>query len=340
MITKEEIRFSHMVVHILDGTVGLPVLSDTELEYGSDFADFIRAHISKIASGDDAKVCQFYEKESDVFSLFENYKEEDFLSVSKELAEKLYDIMNKNVDIPAADLLIVQFKDRDEEYFAILKMNFKTTFTHRTKADGENNYNDIVKYKAVLPSEGQRLSEAAIIRLRDLRIWLLEKKYEVNGEKANYFSYLFLKCSSNFSPKTKLNIVTKAVERVQEKNLDEKEVFAAQMKAKSIMQEELSEKGGFVVEELADRIFEEKTELREAFQEQMEKYDMVKQEVIPQSETTTKKYMNQHIFTDNGIEIKIPMDQYKDSNKVEFITEEDGSISIVLKNIERLVAKY
>ena len=44
---KEEIRVGQVIVHILDSTVGMPVLSDTVLDYGSDFADFIKAHIFK-----------------------------------------------------------------------------------------------------------------------------------------------------------------------------------------------------------------------------------------------------------------------------------------------------
>ena len=39
---KEEIRVGQVIVHILDSTVGMPVLSDTVLDYGSDFADFIK----------------------------------------------------------------------------------------------------------------------------------------------------------------------------------------------------------------------------------------------------------------------------------------------------------
>lgn len=50
------------------------------------------------------------------------------------------------------------------------------------------------------------------------------------------------------------------------------------MEAKAIIQEELNERGGFVIEQLADRVFEEKADLRNAFQEQMEKYDMAKEE--------------------------------------------------------------
>ena len=42
MIRQEDIYLKNTIVHILDSTVGMPVLSDTELEHGSDFADFIK----------------------------------------------------------------------------------------------------------------------------------------------------------------------------------------------------------------------------------------------------------------------------------------------------------
>ena len=339
-MVKEEIRIEKIIVHILDSMVGMPVLSDTEIDFGSDFADFIKEHIYKVASGDDIRTCSFYEKESEICHMLREYRDEDFIPVSKNLAESLYTIMNSNVDIPSADLVIVKFHDRDASYLGILKINLRSNYTHRTAALEEGNANQIVKFKAVFPSESQRLTEAAIIRLSDLQIRLVEKKYEVNGEKVNYFSYLFLKCNSSLSPKTKLNIVTKAIEKVQNDNLDEYTACGAKMRAKCIIQEELEKNGGFVVEELADRIVEEEPQMRNEFQERMEHYDMVKQEVIPQNETTVRKYQKQCLYTDTGIEIKIPMDRYKDSDSVEFITNPDGTVSVLIKNIGHLEAKY
>lgn len=340
MITKEEIRIKNVIVHIMDSTVGMPVLSDSELDYGSDFADFIREHIARLTTGDDTKECEFYQKESEVYQWLLEYHEEEFVSFSQKVATLLYDIMNSNIDIPSADFFVVRFRGGDQEYLGLLKMNFKASYTHRTMAEGEGNKNDIVRYKAVLPNQTQKLTEAAIINLKTLKVQVVEKKYEVNGEKTNYFSYLFLKCSSHLSHKTKLNIVTKAIEKVQKEGLDEYAACEAQMNAKCIIQEEIDQNGGFVVEDLADKVFEEKPDLRVAFQEQMEKYDMVKEEVIPQSETTTRKYQKQHLFTDTGIEIKIPMDQYKDSRNVEFITNPDGTVSLLIKNIEHIEARY
>ena len=39
-MVKEEIRIKKAIVHILDSTIGMPVLSDAELDFGSEFARF------------------------------------------------------------------------------------------------------------------------------------------------------------------------------------------------------------------------------------------------------------------------------------------------------------
>ncbi len=340
-MNREDIRIKKVIIHILDSTIGMPVLSDTELEYGSEIADFLKEHIAKISSGDDAKECRFYKEESEVYHILNSYGDEDFVAVSKDIATMLYEIMKSNIDIPPADLMAVRFKEGEDEYLALLKMNYKTFYTHRTmpSEDGEGNSNEIIRHKSLLPSESQRLTEAAVIRLDDLAVWVLEKKYEVNGEKTNYFSYLFLKCSAHLSHKSKLSIVSRAVESIQKEGFDETQRFEKQMRAKRIIQEEIEEKGGFVVEELAEKIFEEQPELKVAFQDKMEKYDMVKEEIQPQSENTVRKFQSQHLYTDTGIEIKIPMEQYKNPRSVEFITNPDGTISVLIKNIEHLEAK-
>ena len=340
-MVKEEIRIKKAIVHILDSTIGMPVLSDAELDFGSEFADFLKEHIAKISSGDDGKSCQFYKEESEVYRMLTQYSDDFFVDVSKDMADFLYSIMNSNIDIPPADLIVVRFRYGEEEYLGLLKMNYKSLYTHRTLASEEGgNTNEIIRHKSILPPESQRLSEAAIIGLSDLSVQVVERKYDVNGEKTNYFSYLFLKCSGRMSHKSKLSIVTKAVEAVQKDGYGDLGQYEAQMKAKRIIQEELEEKGGFVVEEIAEKIFEEKPELKTAFQDKMEKYNMVKEEVLPQSETTTRKYQKQHLFTDTGIEIKIPMEQYKNPGSVEFITNPDGTVSVLIKNIGHLEARW
>ena len=210
---KDDMIMKMGIVHILDSVVGMPVLSDCPIDMGSNLCDFLKAHIEKFTESDDMKVCQFSD-ESEVMGLIQNCNTENFVQTSRALCEKLYGIMNSNIDIPAADVAVVVFSAEGVDYFGFLKLNYKTSYTHATKATetGEN-LNDIILQKAILPSAGQKLSEAFLVNLSNGEILLTEKKFEVNGEKKLYFSELFLECHAPMSQKTKLDIVTKAVNR-------------------------------------------------------------------------------------------------------------------------------
>ncbi len=338
-MVKEEIRIRKMILHILDSTTGEPVLSDDVLEAGAELQEFIRDHIAKLFAGDDSKKCEFHKQESEIYRLLNDYDDENFVPISKDIASYLYGIMNSNIDIPSADLFVVRFTSDSLEYLAILKMNYKAMYTHRSIP--ENNFvrNEIFRYKELLPAESQKLAEACVIRLNDLAIWLVEKKAEINGKKEEYFSELFLKCKTRLSDKKKLKLVEKAIESVNTEAYDELDRYEPNMKAKAIIHEELDKNGGFVVEDIGDLVFKDREDLRTAYQERVEKYDLVKEEILPQSERTTKRFERQSLVTDTGIEIKIPMDQYENGN-VEFITNNDGSMSLVIKNIGKLDAKF
>ncbi|MBQ0041736.1 MAG: nucleoid-associated protein [Lachnospiraceae bacterium] len=337
---KEEIYIRKVIVHICDQAVGMAVLSDNVLECKEELAEFLREHIARLGSGDDGKECRFYEKESEIYNALTEYDDEQFIPFSKDVANALYDIMISNVDIPSADLFVVRFKCRDDEYMAILKMDYKEYYTHRTMNAENGNNNEIIKYKSILPGKSQRISEGAIINLKDYSVRVIEKKYEINGKKENYFSYLFLKCSAHMSHKSKLSLVTKAIESVQNEAFDEEKQYEEHMKAKNIISKVLEEEGSFQIEKIAEKVFEDSPNLVTPFEEKMEKYNLVKEVVKPQADTTLRKFDKQCLVTDTGIEIKIPMEQYRDPGAVEFITNADGTVSVYIKNIGKLTAKF
>lgn len=336
---KEDIRINKAILHILDSTMGMPVLSDAELSMGSDFCDFLRTHIFRFITGDDIKNCTFRKEESEVFRALQDYTEENFIPISKLTAGILYEIMNANIDIPQGDFLIVEYQIQEKKYLAYLKMNYKTFYTHRTEADPFGNSNTVTTHRAILPSEGQRLTEAAIIDLETFELRVAEKKYEINGKKMNYFSQIFLKCNTALSEKSKLALVTKAVEDVQKKYYGEDEQFEASMEVKKIIHQELEEQGALHIPQVIDKIFKEKEEYKQEVEEKLEKYHIAEESVIPQNESTTKKFQKQYLTTDTGIEIKIPMEQYNNPDHFEFITNSDGTISVLIKNIGHIISK-
>lgn len=326
------------IVHILDSTVGVPVLSDCLIDMGSGLCDFLKGHIEKFTESDDVKHCQFSE-ESEVMALMQNCRAENFVETSKQLCRRLYGIMNANIDIPAADVAVVVFASQGVDYFAFLKLNYKTSYTHATRPTEEGgNLNDIILQKAILPSTGQKLTEAFVVNLSNGEIVLTEKKYDINGEKKLYFSELFLECHAPMSQKTKLDIVTRAVEQVNKKYYGD-ENTERKMEIKKAIYEELEEKGTLAVEEVKEKVFKDSPQMQADLEEKLEKYNMAKEVVEPRSEATIKKFQKQHLTTDTGIEITIPMEEYGNPDRVEFITNEDGTISVLIKNIGRLSTK-
>lgn len=339
---KSDIKIINVAVHILDSTVGMPVLSEVELDFGSDISEFLREHIYKIYKSDDLKKCRFVQNESEIEKYILEVKNEDrdFITMSKNIALFLYDIMNSNIDIPSADLFIVYFEIDHSHKLAILKMNYRESYSHTTINEDGNNINSIIKYRSILPTESQRLTEAAIIDLNHMSLSIIEKKFELNGIKENYFSKKFLGCSTKLSQKAKLSIVEKALESVQKEFLNENEHFEEKMKVKSIIHNEMEEQGNLNIKEISNKVFENKVDLKEKFQEKIEKYNIKEDDIIePQNENTTKKFSKQYLKTDTGIEIKIPMEQYNNTENIEFITNEDGTISVYIKNIGQIVSK-
>lgn len=243
---SEDIIMKTGIIHILDSSVGIPVLSDCLIDLGSDLSDFLKAHIEKITESDDMKPCRFSEQ-AELKKLLEDCNPENFIETSKQLASQLYDIMNSNIEIPSADIAVLVFSCEGADYLALLKMNYKTSYTHITKETEGKNNNSIILQRALLPNQGQKLSEAFILNLSSGEILLAEKKYEVNGEKRFYFSELFLQCHAPLSQKSKLDIVTRIVDQVNKKYYGEDDA-ERKMEIKNTFYHELEEEGVLKVE--------------------------------------------------------------------------------------------
>ena len=195
---------------------------------------------------------------------------------------------------------------------------------------------DIVKSRALLPASGTRIPEAVIINLNDLHIKLLEKRYEVNGEKVFYLSENFLVCHTSLPPKKKLNILTKVINTISNKY--DGADLKTKMDTKSALQKEYVDNQSFNVE-VGNRLFGKSPEKKAEFDEKMEQYDLQFDNFTVTNESTVKKLEKQIMVTDSGIEISIPMETYNKLANLEVQTDVTGKTTIIIKNIDNLVLK-
>ena len=196
---------------------------------------------------------------------------------------------------------------------------------------------EIIKTHSLLPSATSRIPEAVIINLSDYHIKLLEKRYEINGEKAYYLSENFLVCRTTIPPKKKLNILTRVINNISNKY--DGADLKTKMDTKSALQKEYVDRKSFDIEEIGNKLFGKNPEKKSEFDEKMEQYDLQYDNFTVTNESTVKKLEKQVMVTDSGIEISIPMETYNKLANFEVQTDVTGKSTIIIRNIDNLVLK-
>jgi hypothetical protein len=332
MAEDRNISIKRVIVHILDSSVGVPVISQREHPADTDVEEFLAKHIQKILNDSDLKKGMFIGG-SAVKEICEHmvFSPGDFPEDTGNIARSMYDLMLKYPDIPSADLTFVLFDADGVEHLGILKFNYKSSYIHYIGSGSDGTLNTIIKQKTALPGDGQKVDECAVINLRDLEVGILEKKYEINGDKQVYFSNMLLECSCNMSVKEKVRKFKKATESFNEKILQGDIENSGSLRA--AISDTIDEKAEIDVVRVAETAFKRNPGLQDMYIDYVEKAG-VEGKTIEVDENTSQRVFKRHkIKTDTGIEINLPVEYYKDRGKVEFVTNPDGTISIILKNI-------
>lgn len=336
MSEPNSIEIQKLVVHIVDNNLQLPVLSEQVHPPEHEIHEFIEKHLIKAMKDDHLKSASFIEGENHVRQLCEEIaaRSEEFAALTSEIAVALFDIMLKHGDIPPADLVFCLFKMDGEVHLGILKFNYKTAFIHYTHTNESGRMNSIIKQKTALPRENQKIEECVFINLNNWRIRLIEKKYEINGEKSFYLSTLFLNCTSQMSNYEKVKIFTKTTEQFKKEYFEED--FNKSGEIKKAITESLDENEKIDITEMAETVFSRNPEIKQDYIEKIEKAGLKDKVLRINEKTAEKKFKKQKIKTDTGIEIDLPIAYYNDKDKIEFINNMDGRISIVIKNVSKI----
>ncbi|MDR7855607.1 nucleoid-associated protein [Tissierella sp.] len=326
-----EIRINNAILHILDATSALPVYSRETLHLDDErIHDFIGKHIERLFEDQSVKLGKFMGS-SQIERFIENIRE-DFVDTSISIAEILYELMQKYTEIPCGDLLISLVNSDNKNYLAILKFNYKEGYTHYVDYGDSGTLNKIVINKVMFPSETQRNIEAALIDLEDLSIKVFEREYDIEGGKIEYFSKLFLECTTNLSIKESIKVIRDVAKDITKRYYDDD--FDKVSAIKEAIYENL-DSGTIEVENVANAIFKNSPDIKNEYIERVESAG-VDRIVDLDGKKPEKKLTVHKIKMDNGIQLDIPVDIYRNKNIIEFVNNSDGTISIIIKNINKI----
>ena len=330
LISIDSVTIEKVIIHFLDTSASEPVLSNYPTALDSDSEDYLKAHIVKAFNSDDAKKCAF-EKDGFVSSQVRDVRH-NFVEFSQGLAARFFGVMQDAGSIPPGDLIVLTAAIASEDFLCVMKFNYKTSYIHEFRAIADTNSINFVKHQGILPGKTAKIDEAFFVNIDTLDVFVLEKKYEIGGVRDYYISPLILGVTDNLSVKTQLETVRKVAERVYKEHYGE--TVNMKPKVAGLMCRELSNQQTFKMENILENFSEDFPEAGPDFRAIADKLPLETEGQLPVPTSLVKRISRQKVRSKNGIEVKIPVKVYDDPRAMEYIREPDGTLTLVIKNID------
>ena len=329
------------VLHILDAAGGISVYSDGELDIAdASVNSFITKHIEKIFEDASLRRGEFAGNSGFKYQITEYIKDEDggFNALSRFIAKRLYDGLASSDKPESCDLIVCDCIINDLPVLAVLKCDNKIGYTHQVTQEEGTVKNQIINHYAILPTTSQKISECAFINLTDFTIKYKGKKRNIDGEATDLMADMVLECIYDISPRESVNAVKRIAKKVAEENGGDSIETMSKMKEYVTETVEEGENNYIETDKVADKIFDGRPGMRDEFMQKIEKAN-VPQRVAVNSYVTKKLASNVKLVTDIGVELTFPAEYYQNSDYIEFINNDDGTISIQINNIGEVVNK-
>ena len=322
------------IIHVLDKNNDTPILNDYEGRISPEVDKFFQKVMNRVAKDDDLRKAVFKNYND---NLIKNcceqiiYDENTFLQNSKEIAAYLFDVMKINAEIESCDLAICLYTVKDEKYVGIVKLDYKRLYTHSIELLDEKFNIQMVSNEIGIPETG-RQKQAAIVGTNGINdeyhLRVLDKDAEKEGSESKFVSeFLNAKKVDDDKYKTKVfkntaeNWITNALSNDIKKAED----------IRSVLNYTLKEKQGINVQDFIESNLND-DELKESFKEHLEDKGLDESFNIDKK-WVEKKLKKRSIRTDNGFDIKGNLSDFEDPMKYSVRQNENGTIDIVIKNV-------
>lgn len=318
------------IIHILDVLTGVPVLSQNPIIFDKDVSEYIRCVIDKSFHSDDTKECTFKGGPT----VWEECQGASWnlVTISQSIAQEMFNIMRRNKEIPSADIIMGTSEIDGLEHLFALKIDYKKTYTHSVIKRESNAEVEIIQHKALWPLQATKVIEGFFINVERPIAKILERKYTVDGIKDFYISTQVLACVESKTPRQKATKIMRVAEKVAELYYSDDGGLDAHIS--SAMLDELQQERPLMVKSLGQKFFGGNPSAQEEFYERLAASDIVETEELSLSEKFQKRFEKQAIKTLSGVEIKIPTQLYSNLDEIEFINNQDGTVSLLIKNIK------
>ena len=328
------------VIHTLNKYQAVPTFSTFEIDREEEMTyDFLLKHINFLYHSREMKWARFQE-DSVVDCMMTDLDQnlDAFMEVTKDISSLLHQVIYENSStLPSCDLAFVLFEMSELLYFGCFKWNHKRFFVRGKEPTKDGNIWKLSNTEDLYLANRTKVDEGFLIHLKHKDIALIDRKYIINSDEVQLLGDMVLKSDAGFSEKEKFQEFKEITTNLEDKFVGED--FSQKAQVKKAVLDSVFEKGSVHIPTVIEQAFEEKSELKNIYENAFQKANLWNEEIVIPETTLKKNYQKQHIITDEGIEVNIPVHLVNETDTVEFVLEENGKWSIVIKNIDMMKEK-
>lgn len=256
--------------------------------------------------------------------------QEEFIKQAHEMTDKLFALGSVIEEMPNSNVLFVDCYKNGERYVGVLKLNYR--YIPMSVID-ENNIR--ITKKQVLPTMGSPVDEAIIVNVDAKKLFLIEKKYNIDGKLDFYLNAQWIKGEEKLTDKQKISTMKKVVRKMDDiYNVNDGKALPLM---KHEIQEKIDTNQPVKPLEIVKKVLEKDGQAQEESEIMMKDLGIGEEDQIESVSLTAMDKCK--LVLDDEIEISLPIEEYLSGDKVEKVKQEDGTYSILLKDVSEVIVK-
>ncbi len=325
------------ILHIFDLNSGITVYSDETMLIDKQIESFLSKHINKIYNVYNSQE-GIFKADSSLQIQLDSYLNNkiDFIAFSQNLGKEFNDFITKSDKLISYDLIICEVNIDDIPVMIILKCDNRAGYIHKVVQNDNGTKNEIISHYAIMPNINQKITEFACINLTTKKIQFNDKKYSVDGNDCFLMADYILQCDYNLPAKTSIKLVNDIAKKVAEEN--GQDPTKAIVKAKNCIIDTIKTADCIDTKKISADIFPESAAMQQEYEAQIQQTNIPEKVYLDKDHILKTEKMHK-IKTDTGIEINIPIEYFNNNDYVQILNNDDGTLSINLKNINNITDK-
>ncbi len=327
-----------ILMHMMDFEHREIIFSKDFLELSPTMQEYYDKKIEKAWTSSQLKEIELGDFSSIILRCKDMIEDETkYHSHSQTITQELFDLGLLIQLMPNCNIIFVECKINGMKHMAILKLNYKMAPVNVIEKDEQGITKVRITNRQMVPPKSSLVEEAIIVNVEENRVFIIEKKFEIDGKKDYYLNSQYLKGEPKMTDKQKMTLLNRAITRIESQfGVNE---FEPKALVKQEMMNCLLENREIKPLEIASNV------LKKDYNAQVECLDLLQDLGVDENTTISSSYESVEriskckIVTDQNVEIIVNVSDYLEGNNIQKIKNENGTYSIIINDIREIIVK-